>query len=1209
MTMGTVSAALSVVLSLPLALAVAAPAQPQPRAEWLPANLALLHSARAWEAHDRGDLAQSALRKLVESRPDSPQALMELGELDLRIGDFADSLQVLKQLERRFAPTAARRSFAQEYRIAVRDHVQFAAVSRLIELQRFNEARAALQRLFPDGAPADALSLDYFQLIARLPGGWQPAYDGLRHALQMHPDDPRYQVALARHMLAQSKPEYIVAALNSLLPLVDSEEVRAGEVDALLATGMQALGSERAPEELVRNYLRRHPGDKAVLELREQQARAREERLLLSAQHWGEVLADLQLRLAGELATAPVSEANRQAAIWLERSRASFLARHPRRAAAELRAALAFGHRRFEDEIAVALELDAQALPDEAAELLGTAAMLAPDSAWLFETRVRWLIGHGQAGQALALLEHRPPRGRWTAATRNALLSEALAQRADDRIAAGALAAAALDLESAIMLAPRDPWLRYRLANLDSTMKNFERGREVMNEGARLAGDDPDMRYAQALYLSSLGDYAAALDALEHIDAKHRSAEANTLRDRVRVTLACDTARGLKRAGDLPGARAALEAVEPLAAGDLNRAAELAYAWIAIGFAEHGVELVRPYLSGAGATQATVLLTWAQVLNSAEDSERLAAALEQLRALPALDAGARAELARLQRALDLRVFRALVREHRYPEAVRKLDALLLTDPKDRVLRIARAELFLTMGQPRQARPLFAALASEQPNDIETRLNYVRALIESGDLKLARIELRAIEDKVPADDLELRINLARRQLALGGARAALESIASALASREPRTDVLLLAGRAELKLRNLAKAREYFVRAARSADRDDALAAARELETLDTRLQATVTAGALLRHQPGDPGMSQLDLVTSPSAWVVPLNYDVRLIARADAVTVDAGHAPDTRTTLLGTLPTSSGTLPRYANGRESGVAFGLGAATDTLTADLGTSPLGFERSNVVGGLAWTPQWNSAVFNVGAARRAVTNSELSYAGLRDPITGTVWGAVVQTGPFAGIAWYPEGYSVSSLLQVAQLTGTHVEDNTFAGAHLGADRKLVSQRDFTATAGVTLDYWNYRHNLSNYTLGSGGYYSPQSYLSVAAPLELNGTWRGWSYRTRLAISYNISREDQSPFYPGEGALQSAAAHASLPPGFSAPYFASSRDSAAGYSAYAAAEKRIAHGLVIGGMFSIDRTNYYHPTSIELYVRHAWAGPTRVITPVQPIRPYNP
>lgn len=1175
---------------------------------WPPANRALLHSAHAWEAHDRGDLAQAALRKLVESRPDLPQVLVELGELDLRISDFADALEVLRLLERRFPKSASFRSFALEYRIGVREHVQFAAVSQLIALKRFAEARAALDRLFPDGAPQDALGIDYFELIARMPGGWQPSYLGLSRLAQSHPNDSRYQLELARHMLVE--PAYRMAALNLLLPLVDSDDVRAGEVDALVATALRELGVARAPEAPLQAYLQRHPSDPGMLELRQQLELAREERLLSSAQYGGEVLGDLQSRLARELAASPASAANAQAELWLSRSRTAFSARHERRAAAELRAALGFGHKRFEDEIAVAQELEAQGLTDETGELLGAAATLAPGSAWLLETWTRWLIGHGRAGEALALLQDRPPGGRFTAAIRNGLLAEGFAQRANEEITAGTLDTAERDLESAITLRQRDAWLRYRLAMLYSTRKEPERGRAVMSEGARLAGDDRDMRYAQGLYLANLGDDAAALEALDHIDAAHRGPDIDALRDRVRVNLACDTALARARAGDVPGAGAALLAVEALAVGDLNRAAQLAYTWIKIGSAEHGVSLVRPYVRGAGAAQPTVLLTWAQVLNSAEDGARLSEALDRLRALPALDTATRAEVARLQRALDLRVVRGLLHEGRDAEAARKLDALLLADPTDRALRSARAELYLTMGRPRQARDVYARLVAEQPDDIEAQLNYVRALTESGDSKRARAVLHTMAGKVPAEPPELRINLARRQLALGEAGAALASLQAALAAPEPRADVLMLAARADVLLRNLDAAREYFARAELAGDGETALAATRELDELEARLQSRVTAGALVRHQPGDAGMSQLDIVTLPSAWVVPLNYDERLTARADAVTLDAGRAADSRTTLLGTLQVAApGQVPRYSNGRESGVSWGLGYADTTLAADVGTSPLGFERSNIVGGVTWTPSWNSANLNVGVARRPVTNSELSYAGLRDPITGAEWGGVVQTGPFAGIALYRDRYGLSGGLQVSELTGTHVENNTFASVHLAADWKVLRGADLSASTGATLDYWNYQHNLSNYTFGSGGYYSPQSYVSLALPLEVNGVWRGWSYRSRLALSYSVSSENQSPFYPDDAALQAAAAHTPLPPGYSSPDFASSHENALGYSAFLAAEKRVAYGLVIGAMLAIDRTNYYHPTTLEFYIRHGWSGPARVLVPVQPIRPYNP
>src|ERR1700733_3916420 len=69
---------------------------------WPPGNLELLHSAHFWEVHSRSDLAQVALKKLAAARPDLPQPLVELGELDLRINNFADAALQESELTNRF---------------------------------------------------------------------------------------------------------------------------------------------------------------------------------------------------------------------------------------------------------------------------------------------------------------------------------------------------------------------------------------------------------------------------------------------------------------------------------------------------------------------------------------------------------------------------------------------------------------------------------------------------------------------------------------------------------------------------------------------------------------------------------------------------------------------------------------------------------------------------------------------------------------------------------------------------------------------------------------------------------------------------------------------------------------------------------------------------------------------------------------------------
>ena len=95
-----------------------------------------------------------------------------------------------------------------------------------------------------------------------------------------------------------------------------------------------------------------------------------------------------------------------------------------------------------------------------------------------------------------------------------------------------------------------------------------------------------------------------------------------------------------------------------------------------------------------------------------------------------------------------------------------------------------------------------------------------------------MQLQAVEGQVPTDEVELRLSLARRQLALGDASAALLTLHALMAISPPRADVLLLAGRAERAQRHFAIAHGYFEQAERAAEGDDVLAARHAREGIE-----------------------------------------------------------------------------------------------------------------------------------------------------------------------------------------------------------------------------------------------------------------------------------------------------------------------------------------------------------------------------------------
>jgi predicted Zn-dependent protease len=1189
------------------------------------ANEELLHSARNWEARERGDLAVLALEKLVAARPDSSDALLELGELYLRMPDIAAAGRVRELLNRRFQGSPAAQTFEIEYRFATRDRLQLASLQRLRQLDRNRQLRAELQRLFPSGAPGGMLSIEYYRLLAGTPGGHALAVAGLRELAAIRPEDPRVQLALARLLLR--RPETRQEGVRRLQALTQRDDVKLLEVDASLLTAFKDLDTQ-TPAHVLHGYLARHPADPLATRLLAAQSRAIEAQRALFGDAPVMIPPDLQQQLLDELSALLLNattqlllalradtiqsephahaDATHAAAVWLGRAHRSAARGQVELATAQLAAARALRRGEFDTLVALADRMAALAELEQSGALLALATEFAPRSAWLFATYVRWLLGEQRESEALALLEARILDAQWTATGRDELRASALEQRAQRALAAGDREQAIADLELAVRYAPLNPWSRYRLAGLYARGGEPDRGRELFAHAAASA----EMRYAQSLYASSIDALDAAFAAIDAIPAPLRSPGMQAQHDRLRTQLARRDAREQHRAGDAQLARATLRAVEALASQDPELTRELAFAWIEIDEPQQALELIDAQQRGGRSDDRELLLIRAEILDRLAAVEPLAAVLEQLCAIG--EAPHDAQVARWQRSLDLRVIRNAIQEGQYTRALSRLDELLAGDPHDRTLRSVRADLDLTLRQPRAARDRYAALLAEDPDDLETRLSYIRALTAAGDVAIARAQLRSVQEKVAADATELQLDIARRQLALNDAPGAVRTLEAVHARQPERADVLLALGRAELSQRNFTRARAWFARAERSPDAKLAVQARRAGEQLDLRLQSHVESGFEVRSKPGDDGISRYDAVVVPNAWRHALGFERRLRAHADAISVDSGRLSlqFDDAALLGTLQ-AAGPTPtrRLVNQPQSGLALGLGYETDTWSADLGTSGLGLLLPNIVGGIEWSPKLGPLDITLGLERRAVTSSVLSFAGMRDPITGAKWGGVAETGPYAQLGLYRKRYSLSAALRFTDLSGVHVADNRFMGLRGAADWQFFARDNVRAYVGVTLNHWNYQRNLQNYTFGNGGYYSPQSYLSIAMPLELQGTWRGWSYQLRTTISNSTSRIEHTAFYPIDPQLQAAAATSVLPSGFNGPFFAASSGGGLSLSAYAAIERQVTPHLVLGGKLDLDRSDFYEPTVLMFYLRHVFGRTaTQLAVPPWPVRAYN-
>ncbi len=164
----------------------------------------------------------------------------------------------------------------------------------------------------------------------------------------------------------------------------------------------------------------------------------------------------------------------------------------------------------------------------------------------------------------------------------------------------------------------------------------------------------------------------------------------------------------------------------------------------------------------------------------------------------------------------------------------------------------------------------------------------------------------------------------------------------------------------------------------------------------------------------------------------------------------------------------------------------------------------------------------------AVRENVQDSLLSYAGVRDPGTGIVWGGVASnTGSFQ-FKWGPSanghysrlgGYVTAS---GGFLQGKNVANNWEAGGSAGLYGQIVQG----LTVGGNVSGMHYDKNLQYFSLGQGGYFSPQQFGLVSIPISWFARHRRFEYQIRASAGVQYISLDSSPFYP-------TSAGAGLPP----------------------------------------------------------------------------
>ncbi|MFM0322514.1 cellulose biosynthesis protein BcsC [Caballeronia glebae] len=383
--------------------------------------------------------------------------------------------------------------------------------------------------------------------------------------------------------------------------------------------------------------------------------------------------------------------------------------------------------------------------------------------------------------------------------------------------------------------------------------------------------------------------------------------------------------------------------------------------------------------------------------------------------------------------------------------------------------------------------------------------------------------------------------------------------------------------------------------------------AEELAQINREQASTVSGGLIFRSRDGEDGLSNLTDIEAPIEGRIKAGNG-HVIVRATPVTLDAGTASSQANTLArfgsGLGATATPPTNNYGSQTATGVGLSLGYENRNLKGDVGTTPLGFRETNVVGGLQYQNAITDKVsYSLAVARRAVTDSLLSYAGARDQGANLEWGGVTSTGARADLGWDDgtSGVYVNAAYQF--LDGNQVATNNAVKGGGGIYTRLLKDADQTLTVGANTTLMHYDKNLSYFTYGQGGYFSPQQYVILNFPVEYMGRTGLFTYDLKGSIGVQHYRQDASDYFPTNATYQARAAGSGATPDAGAVYPGQSKTGVS-YSLSATGEYQLAPQLAFGATASFGNAYQYREWLAAVYVRYSFTrqGSTQPMFPPQ-------
>lgn len=1114
----------------------------------------LLDQASYWHSKAHDDIAMEALQKVLAVDDNNIDALYLLSLYQLQRGNTQQSARWRKKIAE-LAPNDPRlKALTHATTLRNLPQDQLNAARQLAKQGNIKASIAAWRMLFKDNPPPDDVALEYYQTLAGDSATWSEAVASMRQRVSVMPNDNATKLALAMALTYQPATRREgITLLEALAP----EDERA---DNALRQALLWLDATPSDLPAYSAYAQRHPQEHAPMEHYRKRVEGEATRAGFDALKGGD-LAGARAKFSEALQTRPdngtalagigyvsLRQNNFDDAQSYLRRAAQNAQDNPDSQQWEKDADSA----RFYSALHQARALSKQGRYQQALSLLeiethdGTqqlaAEMLRGD---LFRQQgklpeaeaiyVRLLTQHPQnndirsalwytlrqqnkQAEADAMLRTLPEelRTRFAAMGDNGDRERKAAQSAQ---LAGEPLRALQILQTAAATFPQNPWLQLDYARALRKAGQKQQAMAVVSGMAQGGKKRKEVLYAAAIFAAEERDWPRAQRLLARIPKRQHSADITALSNRAQQNQQLDVARHYLRAGNAHAARNALLTLKrtpPQAPAEVGDLAELL---MQSGDSSGALQLVRQSqaqgLHGSLAEYAGHIRVLTKAGLFAEAESILHAPMLQEGVTPeeknAIRIGnviARADSLREQgesgRAWKLlmpelqinptrsdlllamgRVYQA---EHMYDKAREIYQFVLRGSPREREALVGLTHLALTRGEGLTARQAFASLEPSQ--EASYMLLAARVAAANGEHKRALRLLRTLQWRLQKEDER--------------------------SARAPGFDALLPSPARQAPLRMMQDS-------------------ARLMRELQEKSVSWAQAGVALRSRSGEGGLSALDEVQTPLILSGAIGESTRLSLHLTPTSLNAGEMSSQAASRFGSGPleraaatASPSSAPTHTTPQGSQQSNGVAAAFvlggNSYTVDLGATPSGGEFTRLVGGVEWRPKLTqNGALTLKAERRAITDSLLSYVGAKDKRSGVSWGGVTRDGLSAHYAWDNRVSGFYIGLGFDTISGSHVPLNHAVRAQMGSYLRPWSSHNSELKVGVNTHYMDYAHNLSYYTLGQGGYFSPQHFMSLSLPVTWTRRFDSWELQLNSALGYQSYRQGSSDYFPGYRPLQ--------------------------------------------------------------------------------------